>query len=511
LTLVTLRTRLLLASLAVALPAAVLLFWSVERLREREAEQMLERVSAAQMTEVTRDSCEADPRWFLAGPRTGRPTREDRLQPDADVRLPRPSANELPFEFFPYDENFLGSSTASPRFPEVLRRALRGSPPAREAMAPYESSQGTGLQFARSTGWTPGPCAILLFRTQPLPSHTLKRAALFSGFFLTCFAVAMLAGMPAVSRIRRLTAAARESARQDYTAMAPIAGKDEISSLAFVFNEAAADIRRRAVDSADREQALRRYVVNTTEDVAQPLAALESTLGDLERRASVQPSEREQLRGAVREAHRLVSRLTNLASAAALRTSASRATREPIDMNALVERVVRAHDALARALGVTVQHTLPSQGVMFPADPALVEQAVTNIVGNAIVYNTPGGQVQIELKGYERDSRFSLRVTDTGPGVSDEEFAGLTANRRFRGDEGRTRRPGGRGLGLAVTREVADRFGLTLDLRRPSAGGFEVEMGTGVFSTDSRRPGPEVDTARVLWETPPASRPPAPE
>jgi signal transduction histidine kinase len=479
LTHVTLRTRLLLSSLAVALPAALLLFWSVERLRSREAEQVLERASAAQLTEVTREACEADPHWFLAGPRTGRPTREDRLQPDADVRLPRPSLNELPFEFFPYDENFLGSSTASPRFPEVLRQEMRGSPPAREAMASYESSEGTGLQIARSTGWTPGPCAILLFRTQPLPSHTIKRVALFFGFFVMCFAVAMLAGMPTVQRIRRVTAAARESARQDYSAMAPVAGQDEISSLAFVFNEAAADIRRRAVDSADREEALRRYVANTTEDVAKPLAALESKLGDLERRAGLPSEEQAQLRDAVRDAHRLASRLTNLASVAALRTSASRATREPIDMNALVERVVHRHDALARALNVTVHHTVPARSVVFAADPALIEQAVTNIVGNAIVYNTPGGRVEMELKGYERDSRFTLRVTDTGPGVSDEEFAELTANRRFRGDESRTRRPGGRGLGLAITREVADRFGLVLNLRRPSAGGFEVEVGTG--------------------------------
>ena len=64
-----------------------------------------------------------------------------------------------------------------------------------------------------------------------------------------------------------------------------------------------------------------------------------------------------------------------------------------------------------------------------------------------------------------------------GPGVSDEEYEGLTANKRFRGDESRSRRPGGRGLGLAVAREVADRHGLYMDIRRPSTGGIEVEFG----------------------------------
>jgi signal transduction histidine kinase len=474
---VHLRIRLLLASLVVALPAAALLYWSVQSLRDREAAQVLERVSAAQMTEITRESCEGDPRWFLAGPRTGRPTPEDRLQPDADVRLPRPSASEMPFEFFPYGEDYLGSSTASPRFPEELRHRFRAAPPVREAMSTYESSAGTGLQIARVTGWTPGPCAILLFRMQPLPNHRLTSLALFGGLFLVCFAVAVLAGYPIVSRVRRLSQAARESARQDYTAMAPIRGSDEISALAFVFNEAAADIRKRAVDAADREEALRRYVANTTEDVAQPMAALEARLADLESRRDLPPAAQEQLRHAVREAHRLVSRLTNLASVAALRKSGDRTTREPVDMKALVDRVVDRHGPLARALDVRISHVIPAQSVMFPADPALIEQAVTNVVANAVLYNHPGGRVDIELKGYERDGRFSLRVTDTGPGVSDEEYAGLTANRRFRGDEARTRRPGGRGLGLAIAREVTDRFGLRLDLRRPSSGGFEVEMG----------------------------------
>lgn len=473
----TLRLRLLLTALVIALPAAAVLYWSVQWLRYREAVQTLERVSAAQMTEVTRESCEGDPRWFLAGPRTGRPTLDERLQPDADARLPRPSAAEMPFEFFPYGEDYLGSSTASPRFPEELRRAFRGAPPVREAMSSYESSQGTGLQIARLTGWTPGPCAILLFRAQPLPNHRLKSFALFSMFYLMSFAVAALAGYPIVARVRRLTHAARESARQDYTAMAPVSGSDEVSSLAFVFNEAAADIRKRAVDAADREEALRRYVANTTEDVAQPMAALEASLADLESRGGLPRAAQEQLRNAVREAHRLVSRLTNLASVAALRKSGDRTAREPIDMNALVDRVVGRHGPLARALDVRINHVVPAKSVVFAADPALIEQAVTNVVANAVLYNTPGGRVDIELKGYERDNRFSLRVTDTGPGVSDEELAGLTANRRFRGDEARSRRPGGRGLGLAIAREVSDRFGLRLDLRRPSSGGFEVEMG----------------------------------
>jgi signal transduction histidine kinase len=348
-------------------------------------------------------------------------------------------------------------------------------PSLREAMSSYESAEGTGLQLARLTGWMPGPCSVLLFRNQPLPHHRLKSLSLFTGIFAASFAVAVLAGYPIVARVRRLTHAARESARADYSAMAPITGQDEISSLAFIFNEAASDIRRRAVDAGDREEALRRYVTHTTNDVAQPLAALEASLAELQGRGDLSGAARDQLRDAIREAHRLVSRLTNLASVTALRQT-GQVVREPIDMKALVERVVERHRALARALDVTIEHAVPATPVTYAGSPALLEQAITNVVGNAVLCNTPGGRVQVELKGYERDARFALRVTDNGPGVTDEEFAGLTANKRFRGDEGRSGR-GGRGLGLAIAREVTDRLGLQLDLRRPSAGGFEVEIG----------------------------------
>jgi signal transduction histidine kinase len=65
---------------------------------------------------------------------------------------------------------------------------------------------------------------------------------------------------------------------------------------------------------------------------------------------------------------------------------------------------------------------------------------------------------------------------DNGRGVTEDEFRTLTAIRRFRGDEGRNRRPGAPGLGLSVAREVADRFKIQLELKRPGNTGLDVEF-----------------------------------
>jgi signal transduction histidine kinase len=471
-----LRRRLLLINIALAIAAAVIIDVAVARVRAADRTVALERTAAAFLSDFARDSCETDSSWFLAGPRGGRPTQAQRQMIDAEVYLPRPKTDPLPFEFFPYDEQFLGSSTASPRFPDDLKQVLKTTPSLKIADSPFVTTEGTGHQVAELTGWTPGPCAVLLFRTRPEPGSGLRRAAIFSGSALLIFAVATIAIAPTAARIRKLSAAARASAREEYTTMTPVSGNDEIASLAAVFNEASADIRRKMVDAADREEALQRHVSVSSEDVAGPLAELSADLGRLEESTSLRADDRDAVRQAIRSARQLTVRLENLAAVARLRTGADRLSRPKIDVTAVVRDVVAGRRDLARASDVTLHVAAPPNPIEFEADPGLLAQAIGNVVDNAIFYNRPGGRVDIELKSYERDHKFSLRVVDDGPGVDDEQYGGLTANKRFRGDESRTRRPGGRGLGLALAREIADRLGLLLEIRRPSSGGLEVEF-----------------------------------
>jgi signal transduction histidine kinase len=167
----------------------------------------------------------------------------------------------------------------------------------------------------------------------------------------------------------------------------------------------------------------------------------------------------------------------NLIAVSRLRAAAP-PERGPLDLLELATRVVSRHAAMARAAGVTLKTALPNAPVVIDANERLVERAISNILDNAIRYNRRGGDVTLGLSREDGGSgkRFRLWIADTGAGVSEETFKGLTAIRRFRGDESRNRRPGAPGLGIAVAREVADRFGLKLDLRRPGAGGFEVEF-----------------------------------
>jgi len=117
-----------------------------------------------------------------------------------------------------------------------------------------------------------------------------------------------------------------------------------------------------------------------------------------------------------------------------------------------------------------------------PSDHTLLEQAISNLVDNAVRYNTTGGHVAVVLD--VAGDAFTISVTDDGPGVSEEDLARLTT-RWFRGSDARTRRPDGTGLGLAIAREAALCLGLTLTFTRPVAGGLRAELRGRLRGPDS--------------------------
>jgi signal transduction histidine kinase len=466
-----LRTRAVVTSLVVAVPATAILSWAVERTRTRDMELALQRVVASQVNDQVRERCESDPNWFFTGPQEGRPTGGVFVPTQPDQLEPRPRPEPQPFELFAYDEAFGGSSSAAPRFPADFRRLVRI---AREpAVAPYETEDGTGVQVAVATGWVGGTCMYFLGRMAPPPNQLRQRILWVLGLFVVSFLTALATTVPIIHRIRRLSKDARESVDGGFSAIAPDRLQDELSSLTFVLNDSSQTLHERRARIEDLDEALRRFVQTTEDEVARPLTLLETHLASAS--ASPEPS-RADLREALRQAHLLSGEVENLMAATRLRMLPQAPPKTAVDLSAVVRRVVARHAPLAEAAQVALRLSMPEAAVVVSGDEPLIERAIANVVDNAVRYNRAGGEATVTLTTDAVEKRFRLFGTDTGPGVSEEHFRGLTAIRRFRGDESRNRRPGAPGLGLAVAREVCDRYGLELDLKRPAAGGFEVEM-----------------------------------
>jgi two-component system, OmpR family, phosphate regulon sensor histidine kinase PhoR len=84
-----------------------------------------------------------------------------------------------------------------------------------------------------------------------------------------------------------------------------------------------------------------------------------------------------------------------------------------------------------------------------------LEQALLNLMANAIKFNRQGGEVRVraELRG----GQVAIVISDTGVGIPSEDLPRIF-ERFYRVDKGRSRQVGGTGLGLSIVKHVAERM-----------------------------------------------------
>ncbi len=86
-----------------------------------------------------------------------------------------------------------------------------------------------------------------------------------------------------------------------------------------------------------------------------------------------------------------------------------------VSLSELVDRVVARHRPVARASSVELNYAVPATPLVLQTDATLLEQALSNLVDNAIRYNVAGGHVAVVLD-CGAANHFVLSVTDDGVG-----------------------------------------------------------------------------------------------
>lgn len=87
------------------------------------------------------------------------------------------------------------------------------------------------------------------------------------------------------------------------------------------------------------------------------------------------------------------------------------------------------------------------------ANPQQMKELLSNLVGNAVKYNHPGGQVWVNIR--EQDENIVIRVRDNGVGIPQESLDRIF-ERFYRVDKGRSRKQGGTGLGLSIVKHIVN-------------------------------------------------------
>jgi signal transduction histidine kinase len=269
--------------------------------------------------------------------------------------------------------------------------------------------------------------------------------------------------------LHELAGAAEDVAGGNYARRVNPRGPAEVGVVAAAFN--------RMAEAVERSRALQRdFLANVSHELKTPLTSLigfSQALTDGSLR-----TEAEKRRAASilhEESQRLLRMSQELLDLARVESGQVSLRREPVDVAALVTQQAEVARARAEAAGLALEAALEPALPAALADPERVHQIVDNLIDNAIKYAPSGSSVRLATRAGAREVEVSCsnEVAGAPPDV------GRIFDRFYRADPSRAG-SGGVGLGLAISRELAQAMGgslsaelaggdVTLRLRLPVA------------------------------------------
>ena len=258
-------------------------------------------------------------------------------------------------------------------------------------------------------------------------------------------------------------------------------------AFAFAFVFLARKIRRlnqenTALKSAISGQDI--WVASMSHELRSPLSALKLHLELLKQSGQVASPQQNHLEGAQIASEQLLSLANDILDGAQIRSGSFALRPSQIDILQTVSTVFETFSALARAKGLQITlHVAPNTPQFMVLDELRLRQVLVNIVSNAIKY-TSAGKISISIDA-SIPNTVTLRVTDTGVGIKEEELNRIFEPFYMIKAEGDGLKGGhSNGLGLAIVKSIAKASGWEVSVRsstthtplRPKGSTFEISI-----------------------------------
>jgi signal transduction histidine kinase len=264
--------------------------------------------------------------------------------------------------------------------------------------------------------------------------------------------------------ILNLAGAAREvSRRKDYSIRATREHEDELGALVDAFNEMLSQIQKREHDLHKRTEELimasrmkDEFLATLSHELRTPL---NSILGwAVLVRDGKLPLDREKAAlDAIERNARMQARLIeDLLDVSRIISGKFTIDSSIVGLNQVVENAMEVVRPAAEAKQIAMGLEKPPESVRVMGDAGRLQQAVWNLISNAVKFTGEHGSVTVRLENDGQHARIS--VSDNGIGI-DPEFLPYVFDRFRQADGSSTRKHGGLGLGLAIVRHIVEMHG----------------------------------------------------
>jgi signal transduction histidine kinase len=226
---------------------------------------------------------------------------------------------------------------------------------------------------------------------------------------------------------------------------------------------------RDKLTESERLAGLGQFVAGIAHELNNPLQGVLGHLELLRRQAGLSKELKQDLQLVYREADRAAKVVRDLLIFAGRR----KAARRSVSLNAIVAKVLRAHQTACREQGIEIDRELDESMPKVLGDPLRLRQAIANIVLNAQQSQAAGGRIGIKTSYWPARNVAIVEVRDQGPGIPPDVLPHVFEPFYTTKDVGR-----GTGLGLAITYGVVqDHGGQVLAANQQSGGAvFTIEI-----------------------------------
>ncbi|SMC52313.1 MtrAB system histidine kinase MtrB [Janibacter indicus] len=284
---------------------------------------------------------------------------------------------------------------------------------------------------------------------------TISRSFILGALFLIALvsAIAYIVTSMIVTPVRRAAAAAERLSSGHLNERMSARGHDDLALLGQSFNDMADNLQTQIRQLEGLSRVQQRFVSDVSHELRTPLTTIRMAADLLHSsRDEMDPVAGRSAELLHDELDRFEELLADLLEISRYDAGAAVLEQDPVDLFAIVDRVVDSTASIADTRGSEVTiHRQPGQSAVAEVDSRRIERVLRNLVVNAIEHGE-GRPVDVWVAA--DDDAAAVLVVDHGVGLKAGE-ASLVFNRFWRADPARTRTTGGSGLGLAIAIEDA--------------------------------------------------------